>query len=304
MQNISVHGLKSVVELDKVYKLYQEVFLKTPMDFFTGRIENDANLNIEDIRVAEANNNILSSVVLFRRQMYWNKSAQPFFGIANVATQPNARGKGLSSLVIKDAIEYSVLNNAGSVILFTGINPFYERLNFFTVKTYNLSINIANTSKVEHKVRRFSGKNLNDIMNIYTQFNKYLNGPVARDFEYWKANLKYAEKDEIFLVAEKDLKTEGYIRFVPQSPKNEIWEFGYTNPAAFTALLLKVSEILKKNEFKTAALIPKDLCVEAPGVSVKYEPSTIAMAYINPIANKEELTKGFNNYCFWWTDNF
>jgi hypothetical protein len=127
-------------------------------------------------------------------------------------------------------------------------------------------------------------------------------GPVIRDNNYWKANLKFAEKDEIFLIAKYRQQIDGYIRIVPGKIRNDIWEFGYSKIEAFNALIYEASRILNKKELKTEALCPKNMICSNTVFKVFEETSSIAMALLNN-ANagmKEE----FKNYCFWWTDNF
>ncbi len=299
-----IRGIKELSELQKLFSFYNKVFIKTPLVFFTKRIINDPYLFLDDIRIAEENNEITGSVTVFRRNMYWKNKVIAFGGIGNVSTLPEKRSCGIATKTMQDAISYIENIPFDITILFTGINSFYERFNFFTIPTYYLTFHITDIQKSEYQIRFFSESDLDIISTIYDSFNKNLYGPVIRDIDYWHTNLGFAEEDEIFLIAEKQNLIEGYIRFVPSESKNEIWEFGYTNIEAFNALLIETAKRLNKKDLKTAALCPSDLVTNNSVFGVSYEPTDIAMALCSTNRCNSKFIEEFKNYCFWWTDNF
>jgi predicted N-acetyltransferase YhbS len=297
-----IRNLGKSAEIEKLFSFYPKVFKKTPITFFTRRINNDPYLILNDIRIAEENEKIVSSVTVFRRKMHWKGQAIHFAGIGNVSTLPEKRGCGLASNIIKDTIKYIEEIPLNMVILFTGINDFYKKFNFFTIPTYHLKFQLLDEPRHKYTIRNYSKYDFPKISRIYNTFNKNLFGPVIRDNNYWKANLKFAEKDEIFLIAKYRQQIDGYIRIVPGKIRNDIWEFGYSKIEAFNALIYEASRILNKKELKTEALCPKNMICSNTVFKVFEETSSIAMALLNN-ANagmKEE----FKNYCFWWTDNF
>lgn len=299
------HGLNNSWEFEKLFAFYAKAFIKTPLVFFKKRINNDPYLIPNDIRIWEEDDKILSSVTVFRRAMYWQGNKISFGGIGNVSTLPEKRSLGLSSKVMKDTVKYIEEIPMDVSILFTGINSFYEKFNFFTIPTYYLTFNISGSSESNYSVRNFNEADLGMVSKIYESFNKNLCGPIVRDIDYWKANLRFAEEDEIFLVAEKQNTIEGYIRIVPGESKNNIWEFGFSNIEAFNALIFTTSKLLNKKELKTAALCPLNFIGNNVAYNISYEPSSIAMALIKrDISSKYFFQEDFNKYCFWWTDNF
>ncbi len=299
-----LRGLNDTSELLNLFSYYTKAFVITPLDYFTKRINNDPYLIPTDIRIAEYNEEIVGSVTVFRRKMYWNNKEIAFGGIANVSTLPEKRGSGVAQKTMDDALKYIDNIPFGVVILFTGINAFYEKFNFFTIPTQHLVFQMESNQDSDYMVRSFVKSDLIEVSEIYETFNKNLYGPIIRDNNYWLANLKFAEADESFLIAEKENKIQGYIRLAPSKLKNEIWEFGYTNIKAFNALLIETTKRLKKNIIKTAALCPADLVTSNSVFNVFIEPSSIAMALTNKSMCDSELSEGFTNYCFWWTDNF
>ncbi len=299
-----LRGLNDTSELPKLFSYYPKAFVKTPLDYFTKRINNDPYLIPADIRIAGYNEEIIGSVTVFRRKMYWNNKEIAFGGIGNVSTLPEKRGSGVAQSTMDDALKYIDNIPFGVVILFTGINAFYEKFNFSTIPAQHLVFQVKSNEYSDYIVRSFMKSDLIEVSEIYETFNKNLYGPIIRDNNYWLANLKFAEIDESFLIAERENKIQGYIRLVPGKSKNEIWEFGYTNIKAFNALLSETTKRLKKNILKTAALCPADLVTNNSVFSVSIEPSSIAMALTNKNMCNSELSEGFTNYCFWWTDNF
>jgi predicted acetyltransferase len=300
----TLRGLKDKTEYEKLYAFYPKVFVKTPLSFFIARIENDSYMLPEDIRIAEEDGNIISSVAVLKRKMNWGNSIVSFAGIGNVSTLPEKRGNNLATLLMKDAISYSKAINPHSIILFTGINPFYEKLGFFTIPAYHIVFNINNACNDNYLIRDFNFHDMPSIGKLYNSFNEKLFGTLARDDNYWKANLTFAEPGEIFLVAEKDNAVEAYIRMVNDGFRNEIWEFAFVRREALDALLSAASKLLNKNNIKTASLHPYAMLDNSPCINIDFEPTSLAMAYTDINGAVPGLKQSFNNYSFWWTDNF
>ncbi|RKY81686.1 hypothetical protein DRQ07_03405 [candidate division KSB1 bacterium] len=302
-----VRGLNGENEIKDLLGFYKKSFVKTPISYFEKRIKNDPYLIPADIRIAEIKGEISSSITVYRRKMWWKGEVIDFGGIGNVATLPDKRGQGLSSQLMNDSVKYMKELSLPISILFTGINKFYEKFNYFVIPAYQLKLKIADNNNSDFSVREFRAEDITRVMEIYYYFNKELRGPVYRDADYWKANLEFREENEIFLIAEKNGIIKGYIRIVPENEKGEIWEFAYSEIEAFVALLDKCAKVLRKQEIKTAALFPKDIFKDAAQFDVSYEPSAIAMALnINDdiIVTGQKSTQEPGIYCFWWTDNF
>ncbi|RLD14114.1 hypothetical protein DRI50_05920, partial [candidate division KSB1 bacterium] len=187
-------------------------------------------------------------------------------------------------------------------ILFTGINGFYERFGFQTAPAWRARFFVPETVPAKFEIRKFKPTDFEPVQQLYRRFNRNKSGALLREPAYWRANLLFAEENELFLVAEAGT-IEAYMRLVPGNPKGEIWEFAYSDVHAFVQLLFSAAQRLKKNTLETAALIPKNFFDQALPVKVEYEPSEIAMyKVLQP--DMREAADGFAEYCFWWTDNF
>ncbi len=299
---MEIRGLNNKDELTELFDVYKKVFKKTPLRYFENRLLNDPYFVPQDVRVAIEDGRIVSTVTVYRRKMYWKGQTIPFGGIGNVATLPEHGGKGLSTKVMKDALKYMGENGLPLSILFTGINGFYERFGFQTAPAWRARFFVPETVPAKFEIRKFKPTDFEPVQQLYRRFNRNKSGALLREPAYWRANLLFAEENELFLVAEAGT-IEAYMRLVPGNPKGEIWEFAYSDVHAFVQLLFSAAQRLKKNTLETAALIPKNFFDQALPVKVEYEPSEIAMYKILQ-PDMREAADGFAEYCFWWTDNF
>ncbi len=299
---MEIRGLNNKDELTELFDVYKKVFKKTPLRYFENRLLNDPYFVPQDVRVAIEDGRIVSTVTVYRRKMYWKGQTIPFGGIGNVATLPEHGGKGLSTKVMKDALKYMGENGLPLSILFTGINGFYERFGFQTAPAWRARFFVPETVPAKFEIRKFKPTDFEPVQQLYRRFNRNKSGALLREPAYWRANLLFAEENELFLVAEAGT-IEAYMRLVPGNPKGEIWEFAYSDVHAFVQLLFSAAQRLKKNTLETAALIPKNFFDQALPVKVEYEPSEIAMYKILQ-PDMRETADGFAEYCFWWTDNF
>ncbi len=295
-----IRGLEKE-ELNRIFDFYPLVFKKTPLKYFTSRLLADPYLKGGDIRIAEESGEILSSVTVYRRQMHWEGKIVQFGGIGNVSTHPDHRGKGLSSKLIEDAINYMKKLGFPISILFTGINSFYEKFGYFTVPAFKAKIKIEGKREYSWEVREFEEEDLLRISQIYLSFNQELKGAIFRDEKYWRANLSFAEEGEVFLVAEKQGEIQAYLRAVPGHEKGDLWEWGFYEIEGFLEILKELAQRTGKSEFSTAALLKRDFFQGLP-LQVEYEPSTLAMGLI--MDETKFKKEDFLGYTFWWTDNF
>ncbi len=287
--------------IKKLLDFYASVFKKTPLSYFEKRIKNDPFLQKGDIKIIEVNGKIISSITIFRRKLNkGNHKGVLIGGIANVGTKKEERGKGFSSLLLKNAINYIKEKNFSYSLLFTGINSFYEKIGFKNIKTKHAIVKIKKKRNLKWKIETFSEKYMTEIKKLYDFFNEKLPGTVIRDDSYWHANLKFKEDDEIFLIAVKNSNIGGYLRAVKESPKGIVWEFGFYDREAFEDLLLQLSNLLKKEIIPFACLLHSPVIPDSEIYSVEYRLSSLPMIF--KIKEKEdEIEKQFN---FWWTDNF
>ncbi len=292
-------------EFGKLLDFYSKVFRKTPRRYFESRLYSDPCIRDGDVKVVEEEGQIVSSVMFYRRKMWWSGRKIPFAGIANVATLPEWRGRGLSSLLMEKVLEQVREEGFAAALLFTSINSFYERFGFFTIPCFTATFEVKGRPDEPWKVREFSTRDLLKVAQLYTWFNHKLRGPVVREAPYWEACLFFSEPGEIFLLAEKQGSLSGFMRLVPGSEKGQIWEFAFSSGEALAVLLWEASLRLSTERISTAALIPEGFIQPGPFFSVSYRPSTLAMiCLIDRREFEGETERGFQDYTFWWTDNF
>ncbi len=300
---MEIRGLNNREELSDLFKMYRKVFKITPLSYFVNRLLNDPYFLPQDVRVAVIDNMIVSSITIYRRQMYWRGKVITFGGIGNVSTLPEYSGKGISSKVMEDAINYMQDQDFSVTILFTGINAFYERFGFKTLPAQYAKFAIPNISTQKYTIRNYKESDFTASRDLYENFNKHLSGSLVRDNEYWAANFKFAEKNELFLIAESH-SINAYIRFVPNDKKGDIWEFAYSDFSAFLEILYHFSKRFNKKIINSSALIPKSL---SNGNNIKMivdDELTNIVMYKNLAHSYKNVLNEHTDYCFWWTDNF
>lgn len=163
---ITLRGLKERSEIDNLFSFYSKVLKKTPIPYFSKRIYNSLYAT-EDIRVAEEDSNIVGSITVFRRFMYWNNKILPYAGIGNVATLPEKQGLGIATEVMKDALDYLFKLSLNISILFTGINSFYKKFSFIAINTFQATFYIQDINIKDYSIRNFNMDNLESVSIIY-----------------------------------------------------------------------------------------------------------------------------------------
>lgn len=114
-------------EEPEIMKLWTDVF-KVPSEFFQAMLDSIDGRKLGQTRVAVDGDRIVSAVQYFIRPM--RGLAGNVFkvgGIANVATYEDARGQGHSGALLQQAIKEMEKEGCEWSMLFTGVNPHYEK---------------------------------------------------------------------------------------------------------------------------------------------------------------------------------
>lgn len=122
-------------EMHDIVDLWSEVF-GVETAFFRSLLEAEPLRPTGHTRVAvDPKGRILSTVQIFTRQKRGRgRSVHRVGGIGSVATRPDARGQGLATRLMEDAVRLMREEGFAYSLLFTGINDFYAPMGFRTVK--------------------------------------------------------------------------------------------------------------------------------------------------------------------------
>ncbi|MBO3768697.1 MAG: GNAT family N-acetyltransferase, partial [Candidatus Brockarchaeota archaeon] len=196
--------------------------------------EVDEGFKLENALVAELEHQIVGHVQLVERDL---KIGEKTFikngGIANVCTLPEARGRGISTGLMKLAIEISKTNGYPMSTLFTGYGGVAHRVYrsvgyadtyfppYFVGSVEEMKSVQERTKGVEGvKVREFKDGDEAELLDIYELSSSYYTGIVRRTEKYWRKKLTERSSTHSFffekfdpyevIVAEEDGEITGY----------------------------------------------------------------------------------------------
>jgi predicted acetyltransferase len=160
-------------------------------------------------------------------------------GIADVATHPDFRGRGYSTACLQDAIRFMEGNDYDLSMLFTGIQPFYNRLGWETFPTYDitLTLNASPSSEppdipADFRIERFAAdRHLEQVALVYDKYNADEIGPISRSVEYYSGTLWRYHDPEAFIVVSQGDQVVAYLRG-SYGETSDIYEYGSLEPSA------------------------------------------------------------------------
>ncbi|MEN6371128.1 MAG: GNAT family N-acetyltransferase [Armatimonadota bacterium] len=236
-------------EIDRCLDLWDKSFVNTSRSYFKRYFYGDPWFTPEYTRVCEDDGRIVSAVQIVRREVRCGSSTLVMGGIGNVGTLPESHGKGYSSATMRDAIKVMLNGGMDFSMLFTGINPFYERLGYctidFPVGAARLKPRLT-PSETSYTVRPYENKDAEAVVSIYNEFNSDIALSTVRTPGYWRgfAIDPDAEPFDIW-VAERDGEIAGYAAGHVYSKSYQISEVCYSkgHEGSIKALIHKVWEL-------------------------------------------------------------
>ncbi|MHB8376577.1 MAG: GNAT family N-acetyltransferase [Dehalococcoidia bacterium] len=121
-------------DLPQVFDLIETAFPEAPRALFTAQTLRDSTFRLRHARVAVVDGAIAAYVRIFARRMLVRGAPVAAGGIGSVATRPDARGNGIATALLEDAITQMRREGVAVSYLFTGIPAFYERLGYRIVR--------------------------------------------------------------------------------------------------------------------------------------------------------------------------
>jgi len=211
-----------VEELTQWFRFVEKMFCEDS-DYFVRHWEQDPDRAISGIFVCVADNQIVSTVRVFHRAIYFKGRVLSMGGIGEVSTLPEYRRKGIASKLLHMAIEYMEKNNIVISVL-SGSQNIYSVLGWQAVP---ISVNHAkiNVGQVEEKpnwsIKKVNYKNLTEpekykIRDIYTQTSLRYSGPLVRSQEYWDMWVVSESPSTWIFMENNDLK--GYFSIGDKNP--------------------------------------------------------------------------------------
>lgn len=203
-------------EFEECLDLWEKVFSPVSRSLFVPYFYGDPWYRRAYTRVCEEDGRIVSAVQVVERSVYIGSAELVMGGIGNVATDPDYRGRGLNTQLLKDIIRVMKREGMDFSVLFTGIHDFYARLGWRSVPIkYYAGDFRANQAPVTsgYTVRPcVFEKDLPALMEVHESFNRHRPFTTIRTPEYWRGYVlpRFREQEDT-LVAEVGGSVVGYL---------------------------------------------------------------------------------------------
>lgn len=216
-------------EMDECLDMWGIVFERVGRQYFVPYFEGDPWFKRAYCRVCVVDGKIVSAVQICERKVRVGEAELVMGGIGNVGTYNEYRGRVYSSRLMLDTVSVMKRQGMDFSVLFTGIQPFYEKALWRSVPQKFIDAEVAGFRKSAHPYHIRSldwDSDLPDLQAIYDVFNKGRPLTTIRTDEYWKGYLR-ARFGDPTLVAESGGKMVGYIHFAYDKPDCWPREIGY-----------------------------------------------------------------------------
>ncbi len=204
-------------DLPAVYDVLERAFTDAPVSLFIAQTEGDSTLRMRHARIAVAGARVLAHVRIFARQMLVRGVPVAAGGVGSVASHPDARGAGLPTAVLRDAIDVMREDGAAVSFLFTGIPAFYERVGFRIAREPSFEAVARAVAALPHdggyELRAIGPSDTAALLALYRRASAGATGAITRTARTWRdAQSWLAEDAAACLVAEWHGRIAAYIR--------------------------------------------------------------------------------------------
>ena len=186
--------------------------------------------------------------------------------IANVATHPRMRGRGLAERVLREAVHLTRRLGHVMGVLITPVPKYYNRFGFSIVPETRFRMGVERidaTPEGPYTTERFDpGKHIDGVMHLHETWSARFSGTRPRTREMWSAPRLWEPDDpERWLVAVRDTQVVAYLRGRKGKPA-KLNEFVAPDPDAGVALLDREIEATgRKGESALVGQFPLDEAV-------------------------------------------
>lgn len=212
-------------------------------ELFERYFDFDPGFSYSDLLLAVDAGRPLSCVQIFAKPIRLQGERVLLGGIGSVATRESARGGGLASELLREAIPRMRARGMALSLLFTGRFGFYERLGWqqISLRYFKLApVGSQPEAPDGVRLRAFRPDDLPRLATLYDAYTEPLSGPTVRDRRYWDGQLRTAgTPDEDFRVAERAGEILAYARAAAFGGRVRVIEYarGAGGAAALAHLL-------------------------------------------------------------------
>jgi predicted N-acetyltransferase YhbS len=155
---------------------------------FENQFIGDSSFEPEQARVCIVDGRIVSHVRVSDRPIRIGFAVVRMGGIGAVATHPDYRGRGYSTALLWDAVNYMEREQYDVSMLFTGLKEHYGKIGWACFPEHHFSLQPAEPPALDtpYSLRDFDeARDLEAIVRIYNTYNQARTGTMARPRRYW-----------------------------------------------------------------------------------------------------------------------
>ncbi len=202
-------------EREPVLDLLERAFAER--DVFALYMDADPAYDPEDFLLALDGGHPVSCVQIFRKTIRLRGEPVPLGGIGSVATDPDHRGSGLASELMRRSEQRMRERGMPLGLLFTTRFSFYARLGWVQIPCRQLAVHPGGAAEEPDGIERrcLRPGDLPAVRALYDRYADGFEGTTLRDDAYWRGQLRYAgAPDEEFRVALRGERLIAYARAV------------------------------------------------------------------------------------------
>lgn len=180
--------------------------------YFSNHWHNDPWKDFEGIRIALDDGQIVSTVRVFIRKMYFQGEPITVGGIGEVSTRSEYRKRGIATQLLKDSIQF-MEDREIAISMLHGSQRIYSVEGWESVPRYYAKKTIQGSKTQQWNIRPANFQDTEEVeklASIYDTYTRKFNGTFVRDdIAYW-TDWVQTESPQAW-TAEKDGKIDGYV---------------------------------------------------------------------------------------------
>lgn len=248
-------------EREPVLDLLERAF--DERDLFALYMDADPAYDPEDFILALDGGRPVSCVQIVRKTIRLRGQSVPLGGIGSVATDPDQRGKGLASELMRRSEQRMRERGMPLGLLFTGRFSFYAPLGWVQIPAHQIAVHRAGAPPAHPGIERraLQPGDLPEVRALYERHARDLQGTTVRDEAYWQGQLRYASAPgDGFRVARRAGRVIAYARGLTLTMRFTM-EYAHAPGKAESAAALMLE--LCPDQGAMISRLPPDTAVEA-----------------------------------------
>ncbi|MDP6599156.1 MAG: GNAT family N-acetyltransferase [Candidatus Poribacteria bacterium] len=264
-------------EIERVIDLQCLAFQSDGRDRYRQYIEGDSSYHYQLTRVVSVEGQIVATLRIWDRRIQIGATTVPMAGIGGVCTDPEHRGSGYGSALMRDTVRHLSTLGYDLGILFTIIPCcFYQRLGWHPLPLSGFKLEVTDTchpTSTDWQVAPFSeAADLNQVVDLHDRDGGQHSGATVRTRSYWEMKPSRIRGILPTVVARLDGQLGGYLNYEIDGTEAKILEVGYDHqqPMALVAL---VNRLLTDCLQKSVQRITGDISHQHPIVGLMQKQS-------------------------------